>query len=756
MSSSEAIFRMSLRAACGAACMVGLLACGGGGSDNNRDLGASKTTLTVQVEDADGDSLRYEWRATAGSVENRNAPSTVWTLPDGPGLHFAYVTVHDGRGGYAQRQYAVSSDNLDGEAPVRTAVPYVAATGVDSSGFSTRLRIAASGTKSFAVPGGGPAAARVVYAPDVDVQVYDGATRVSAGTTDWLGELSLPKLAAGTTYQLTCARAGSAAAVGCGSVAVPAAGDPVATLRRLNLPDQAAHNLQLHGHVMLSDGGVCGIDDAFFGLQSTGTVQLLLADGTAATAPLRINRYGDYALGAAVPVVPVVPVVPAVGQGLQLRITCGAYTQTLPVPPSSDPAGYVAASPVELSHVIGNSRPLIVKMVANGADGNVRGQMVDLAEPAAESNVLPGALQFLAYKGLDDARSACAYYRALGAVRACDSQGRFTDPITLDDWRRAHKIGPDYAAAQAQVRADYVNRMDLNLVRRMEATRSAPNSIAFVVCNHPGPEGKTQREVDDVMTTAFDGNRLVACVAMEWSVSPGVNNGQPFTKFLTFGPDGSLLPSINLDGRGEKHMPGACVACHGGTAINGRFPDTTAASPYLGARFLPFATENYAFATSKNESAQHTAFHDLNRLVQATEPAADSATSRLVDAWYANGNKVLDKLYVPLAWQPAQTGVPESDALYRGVVGPACRTCHVAMGARFDWEANPGRLLNGVSRQHYCGGTAELALNASMPNALVSRDRIAERLQADPALRALVVTHLGCETPDADPVYGRR
>ena len=45
---------------------------------------------------------------TAGSVENRNSRETVWTMPDGPGLHFAYVTVYDGRGGYADLVSAMS------------------------------------------------------------------------------------------------------------------------------------------------------------------------------------------------------------------------------------------------------------------------------------------------------------------------------------------------------------------------------------------------------------------------------------------------------------------------------------------------------------------------------------------------------------------------------------------------------------------------------------------------------------------------
>ena len=43
-----------------------------------------------------------------------------------------------------------------------------------------------------------------------------------------------------------------------------------------------------------------------------------------------------------------------------------------------------------------------------------------------------------------------------------------------------------------------------------------------------------------------------------------------------------------------------------------------------------------------------------------------------------------------------------------------------------------------------------------MPNALTSRDRVSERVLADPALAALMTSFLGCAAPLPDPVYPRR
>lgn len=721
--------------------LVALLASCGGGTGTERDSGADKTYLRVEASDADGDALQYQWRVTAGRIENRNANETVWTMPAGPGLHFAYVTVSDGKGGYVEQQYGVATDALDTVSPTRPAVVHTAPAVTDFEGSAGRLRIVSADDTRFVPPGGGTAVQRQVYRPDAVVQVIHQASgeTVFSGLSDLTGEVSLPKLRSGDTYQIRCATAQSDAAGDCGSFVA----GTEASVRRIFPPLTAARNLRLHGHIGFADGGVCGTQNDYFALQRSATVQLQQADGTALSDLQRVNRFGDYALDAAVPV----------QASLKLQVQCDGYAATLDVP-APGAGGYVSTQPVELSHQVANSRPRVVKMVASGPDGNVRGRMI-VPLPDVESNGLPGADQFLAFKGKDTPLSACMYYRAIGAVGDCDAQGRMIDPISLEDWERRHQFKP-FNGSNVEVSAKYVNQMDLNLVRFMRATQTAPDNIAFVVCNHPGPDGQTQEEVDEVMATALAGEREVACVAMEWSTTPGVNGGLPFTKFLTFGPDGTLLPSINLDGRGEKYMPGTCVACHGGTQYNGKFPEKGNPSPYLGSGFLAFDTANYLFPSDPalGETAQSQNIHDLNQLVRATEPSDATPTSRLIQGWYAGGGTTLDKAYVPPAWQAAEAQTPGAARFYREVVGASCRTCHVSMGPRFDWDSivlSPARAAT-----HVCGGTADIATNASMPNALVSRDRVAERVAADPALAALMTTFLGCSAPLPDPAYPKR
>lgn len=729
---------------------MALAGCGGGGTGGStgspQDSGPGKTYLRVEASDADGDGLQYQWRATAGSIENRNSRETVWTMPDGPGLHFAYVTISDGKGGYTEQQYAVSTDALKTSAPARAAVSYVAPALTDFAGSAARLRVASPDNTLFTSPDTGATAKRLVYLPDVQVQVVHGTTReiVFNGFSDLSGEVNLPKLQDAQAYEVYCSTSQAAAPTLCRNFTAGTQARAVSVSPALT----AASNLRLFGHISLADGGICGIQDEFFAIQSASTVQLLQADGTALTAAIRVNRFGDYAIDAAVPV-----------KGtFKLRVQCESHTQTLDVPASPDPSGYVNTIPIQLSYQIPNSRPRVVKLVANGPDGNVRGRMI-VAEAGAESNTLPGSAQFLTYKGRDTRLSACMYYRSLGATKDCDSQGNLITPISFDDWKRQHRFKP-YNGANSEVSANYINQRDLNLVRRMVATQSAPDNIAFYVCNHPGPDKANQAEVDERLSVGLGEKNQIACVAMEWSKTPGVNGDQPFTKFLTFAPDGSLIPSVNLDGRGEKFMPGACVACHGGTQYNGRFPEKGNPSPYLGSGFLPFDTGNFLFgsASELSEQAQADAFYMLNYLTRATETSSTTAVSRLIQGWYADGTKMLNKNYVPNVWlqadaQPATAGAAR---FYREVVGTSCRTCHVALGPNFDWDAIVLRPEGNRVRPHVCGGTEDVAINASMPNALISRDRLADHVRSDPTLATLMTTFLGCSTPLPDPVYAKR
>src|SRR5213082_2342673 len=69
-------------------------------------------TISVQASDTSSATLHYRWRSTDGAIQDVDATTTTWTLPTGPGIHFAYVLVSNGLGGYTERRIAVNTDTI--------------------------------------------------------------------------------------------------------------------------------------------------------------------------------------------------------------------------------------------------------------------------------------------------------------------------------------------------------------------------------------------------------------------------------------------------------------------------------------------------------------------------------------------------------------------------------------------------------------------------------------------------------------------
>jgi hypothetical protein len=260
--------------------------------------------------------------------------------------------------------------------------------------------------------------------------------------------------------------------------------------------------------------------------------------------------------------------------------------------------------------------------------------------------------------------------------------------------------------------AQFRNVADLNLIRNHRG-RNAGNDVngksqvAYYVCNHAKASGATP----DV--------NLVACVSMEYSVTPGQNGGNPFTKFLTFGPTGDLIASVNLDGRGEKFTPGNCVPCHGGDNYFYHFPEKGAGplDANIGAYFIPFDLDNFEFEAPYTRASQENAVRGLNRGLKVGQMLT-SAAKELIEGWYPTGTALAQNdNFLPKGWDPAQTAsVPVAghlDAngnpymfngadLYLKVIKPSCRGCHLAMGTplgldfhSYEYDGTPGDFVHG-------------------------------------------------------------
>ena len=306
------------------------------------------------------------------------------------------------------------------------------------------------------------------------------------------------------------------------------------------------------------------------------------------------------------------------------------------------------------------------------------------------------------------------------------------DKDTLAKWKAANHFGDPNPAAGSAVSAVFGDVRDLGYGRYMYGRKNADGTLAFMVENYL------------VWTTAnyaYSSLNLDAAVAKDprWHVntnaiefSPGPNGGAPFAKYYSFDTTGARLLAANLDGRGNKSMPGICINCHGGrgdallpataSAVMGQFP--IFGNPASGIRgdvkgklhfFEPDPNIlDFSVLPGYTRADQQAAIKTLNQWVLCTYPLPSSASgvpiafkedmcrtvaatnewqggsADVVKAAYNNGhlpvavsgvlvdgmpNATYSDTYVPDAWVTSG-----QSTLYTNVVKPACRGCHLLRG----------------------------------------------------------------------------
>jgi hypothetical protein len=415
---------------------------------------------------------------------------------------------------------------------------------------------------------------------------------------------------------------------------------------------------------------------------------------------------------------------------------------------------------------IGGKAPVVSSMSIT--PGTVPATFDDPTDPTKHpplpSDILPSRpAKFLAMKGLDTRLSGCLYYKTIGAVKDCDFEGNFRGgAVSFEDWKRTVKIDQYALPGTPQYRAVFVNKVDLNLTRDHHSVsyKSVSNPLgvtAGYVCNHTGPQldptslSPTQLDIDKAIDNAVAGRNLVACVAMDYSVTPGVNNNMPFTRFLIFGPSGDLLPSVNLDGRGEKFVPGTCTVCHGGNKYAGKFPEDGTGTGDLEAHFLPFDTGNFEFHTpgwpALTKEAQQEAIYQLNQNVLKTN--ANLAEMDLISGWYKNGH-IQNELFVPPEIENDSIRGP----FYLNVIARSCRTCHIAQrdqnsirDLNFS-KKGAGALGSSILAELVCGQTDDLLRSYAMPNSAVTFDLFWKSTQPS-LIASMLVPKATCTNPKA-------
>jgi hypothetical protein len=155
----------------------------------------------------------------------------------------------------------------------------------------------------------------------------------------------------------------------------------------------------------------------------------------------------------------------------------------------------------------------------------------------------------------------------------------------------------------------------------------------------------------------------------------------------------------NLDGLGFKPMPGLCLICHGGKPValsGGVYPNN---GKINGFRFLPIDTRNMLFGDPPLDLAsQETQIKRYNQDVLLTVSQAVESdgkvrrpphVAQLIHGWYSGGGNYSDDQgmsgtsqnsdWIPPGWREAPFGTAPggSENLYKEVVGPTCRSCHL-------------------------------------------------------------------------------
>ena len=678
--------------------------------------------LTVTAADPNGYALAYQWKTTDGALLSVNGPQASWMLPSGPGFHFAYVLVSNGRGGYTQGRVRVNTDTIGNKAVIPPPTNLNAPKTASLQGDFYR---------SFVDVGD--------YFPTPDILVYlqdnSSVKRYPASamvTTSLRGEFVIPGVPPLINYTAWCSVDGGTTYNTCTDGNVYN-GFPPPPLSSVAVTDYGVSGgtsyPSIVGSFALQDGNRCGTVNEFFGVTATATATLLDSSGNKLVGPARVDEFGYYALPSIWPNA-------FEGKAATVSLQC---ENAAPVTVAIGSLNATGETWLGSATLMGSSAPTVSAISAT-YDGSPIGTFLPPTSGLV-SDSYPRADQFLRVKGLDTRVGACLYYQAIGAVASCDAAGNPSGAISFEDWKRAVKIGT-YASGASEYTATYINKVDVNLTRNHHSITYGPSQTAAYKCNHLGPPtlNSIQSDIDMAIDNAVNGKNLEACGAID--VTPGANGQESVTRFLIFGPSGELLLSVNLDGRQEKFVPGTCVACHGGDHYAGKFPEDGTGLADVGGHFLPYDVGNFEFHSSSSgtltKCAQEEAIYRLNQIVLSANPT--NAETELIAGWYSttNGSQcpgvvhALDESYVPTSWQ-GQSAVAVS--FYQNVQARSCRYCHVALveGYNYDHYQNitPGGpayrsgspdAAVGITTCDL-GGVYQIVRSHSMPNSLVTFNR---------------------------------
>ncbi|HUH92117.1 MAG TPA: hypothetical protein VL742_03085 [Casimicrobiaceae bacterium] len=296
---------------------------------------------------------------------------------------------------------------------------------------------------------------------------------------------------------------------------------------------------------------------------------------------------------------------------------------------------------------------------------------------------------------------AQAYYAAIDPHNTKD---------TVAKWRAANGFD---TGTGTQVTVVFGDARDLGFGRRMTARQNPDGTLAFYVENYLVKTGGAYAFSPVNLEAAIvrDPNALVYVAGIEFS--PGPAGGVSFAKYFNFDVVTGVRENMaDIDGRGDKAMPGPCIACHGGRADALTPPDASGNPRFnlllnavSGARgdvlgqLPPFEVSTFQFSETPGftRAEQEPMLKTMNMWVlcsyplPAPSPSPEDACRRpassgewqgtaaaLIKAAYG-GDGLPDPTYVEPS-TPASWAAAGQTSLYETVVAPACRVCHQLRG----------------------------------------------------------------------------
>ncbi len=302
----------------------------------------------------------------------------------------------------------------------------------------------------------------------------------------------------------------------------------------------------------------------------------------------------------------------------------------------------------------------------------------------------------------NSAAYAEAYYRAIDPTNSRDTLAKYKATNGFD------------TGSGEQITVVFGDKKDLGYGRRMTVRRNADGTLAFFVENYlikvNGVYGYSTLNLDAAVVR--DTQWIVGVNAIEFT--PGPNGGAAFPKFYNY-KAGTFERAtfVDLDGRGEKAMPGPCISCHGGRGDALTPPDATGKPRFnlvqngvsqargdVQAHLHPFELDSFDFSNSPGftRAELEGPIKTINKWILCTYPIATPSSAiedtcrrpATISEWQSPAADLIKAAYggdgLPRATF-ADTYVPPSwvaagqSTLYTEVIAPSCRTCHIMRGS---------------------------------------------------------------------------